>query len=194
VERPGYSTAGRFRPPSTALLEPLLAKFDQPIRHHPTLHNLVTQPAGNLSMDRWSHPPMAIRLRGKTGRRATEMCVTATVSPLQPHQKAVGQHDRHCMAMEARPAPALVLIPAHLSFNFPMEQLDRIPAMGMPASSPKVAAAGRLLHVYFRSSDCPRVARSPSSHPICRWAPLVMPQQRPAIHGLRSHPLVPCRH
>src|SRR5919109_2669965 len=55
----------------------------------------------------------------------------STLAQLQPEQKAVRQHHSSSMAVETRPQPALVLIPAQLTFGLFMELFDRIATMGI---------------------------------------------------------------
>lgn len=50
--------------------------------------------------------------RGKSAARAAPAAVLRALVPCAPHQKAVGQHDRHGMAVEPFPEAALVLLPA----------------------------------------------------------------------------------
>jgi hypothetical protein len=49
---------------------------------------------------------------GKRVAGATEPASSMPLPPLQPDEKAVGQHDGDCMTVKAWPQPALVLIPA----------------------------------------------------------------------------------
>src|SRR5262245_46308221 len=55
----------------------------------------------------------------------------ASLAQFQPHEKAVGQHHRDGMAVEAWPQAALIVIPPQFSFGFLMELLNRMPAMGI---------------------------------------------------------------
>src|SRR5262249_3975250 len=62
--------------------------------------------------------------RGRSGRgekgagRSAPRALLPALLPLQPHQKAIGQHDGDGMAMKPFPEPALVLIPAQQLFSF----------------------------------------------------------------------------
>jgi hypothetical protein len=64
---------------------------------------------------------------------------------LQPDQKAVGQHHGSGMAVEARPQPALIVLPAQLPCGLFLELFDRIATMCIARQLFQVAAAGRLL-------------------------------------------------
>src|SRR5262249_16149482 len=50
--------------------------------------------------------------------RSAPRALLPALLPLQPHQKAIGQHDGDGMAMKPFPEPALVLIPAQQLFSF----------------------------------------------------------------------------
>src|ERR671935_115409 len=67
---------------------------------------------------------------GKRGAGAPLPRVMVPLPPLQPDQKAIGQHDGHGMPMKPRPQPPLVLVPAHLALGLFMTRLDRMPPMG----------------------------------------------------------------
>src|ERR1041384_956585 len=49
---------------------------------------------------------------GKNAARGPRAAGVGTLVPFQPHQKAIRQHDRHSMPVEARPESALILVPA----------------------------------------------------------------------------------
>src|SRR5262249_47320288 len=58
------------------------------------------------------------RRGGKSAARSAPRALLPALLPLQPHQKAIGQHDGDGMAMKPFPEPALVLIPAQQLFSF----------------------------------------------------------------------------
>jgi hypothetical protein len=74
-------------------------------------------------------------LRRRSGRRGKRNTGTppapygASLPQLQPDQKAVGQHHRNSMPMEAGPQAPLILVPAHFPVGFFMELLHGIPPM-----------------------------------------------------------------
>src|SRR5438128_6870808 len=71
---------------------------------------------------------------GRGGKRvawATPICVALALPPLQPEQKAHGQHHCDRMPVKARPQPALILVPAQFLFGLLMQLLDGVPAMGV---------------------------------------------------------------
>src|SRR5918999_1916738 len=83
---------------------------------------------------RWIAGSVCRRRSGRGGKRvarATAPPGAAPVAQLHPDQEAVGQHDRDRMAMEARPQPPLILVPAHLTFGLFMGLFDGIPAVGL---------------------------------------------------------------
>src|SRR5712691_4876590 len=82
-------------------------------------------------MHRWQRTTPAIRPRGKRVAWATPVCVAMALPPLQPDQKAHGQHHRDCMPVKARPQSTLILVPAQLLFGLLMKLLDGVPAMGV---------------------------------------------------------------
>src|SRR6187200_2516986 len=74
------------------------------------------------------------RQSGRGGKRvawATPFALTVAVLQLQTRQKTHGQHDRHRMAVEARPQTALILIPTQLLFSFLMELLNSVTAVSI---------------------------------------------------------------
>jgi hypothetical protein len=108
-------------------------------------------------------------------------------------QKAVGQHDRGGVTVDARPQAPLILLPPHLSFGFFMELLHcvapmRITDQGFERGRDRQVAPGVCPLLWL----APR-ARSPSSQPTCRCPSLVTRQQHTARHFLRSQPVVPWR-
>jgi hypothetical protein len=70
---------------------------------------------------------------GRGGKRiagAAPPGVTGPFPPLQPDQKAIGQHDGGRVPMKPWPQATLVLIPAQLALGLLMKLLDRMPPMG----------------------------------------------------------------
>ena len=66
---------------------------------------------------------------GRGGKRvawATPICVALALPPLQPDQKAHGQHHCDRMPVKARPQPALILVPAQFLFGLLMQLLDGV--------------------------------------------------------------------
>jgi hypothetical protein len=83
---------------------------------------------------RWIAGNVRRRRSGRGGKRiagATAPSRSAPLAQLQPHQKAIGQHRRDRVAMEAGPQAALVLVPAALALGLLMALLDRVAAMGI---------------------------------------------------------------
>src|SRR5262249_5870992 len=54
-----------------------------------------------------------------------------SLAQFQPHEKAVGQHHRAGMAVEARPQPALILIPPQFPLGLLMKLLNGMPAVSI---------------------------------------------------------------
>src|SRR3954463_4353868 len=72
---------------------------------------------------------LTLRRSGRGGKSPAWPTRASALSalPLAPDQETVRQHHRRRMAMEARPQPPLVLIPAQLPFGLFMELLDPVP-------------------------------------------------------------------
>jgi hypothetical protein len=84
------------------------------------------------AISRWTAGHEGLRGSGRGGKRGTGATATelaASLAPLQPDQQTVGEHDRHSRPVEARPPPALVVIPTPLSLGRCMKLLHRLPAM-----------------------------------------------------------------
>src|SRR5215469_4597478 len=69
------------------------------------------------------------RRGGKSRPQASAHFALLALTHFQPHQKTIAQHDGDGMAMKAIPAPALILIPAQLSFGFLMILLHPVATM-----------------------------------------------------------------
>src|SRR5919106_926592 len=120
------------------------------------------------------------RRRGKGVPGTPGATLVSSVLPLQPDQEAVSQH--HCggVAVEAPPAPTLVLVPAQLSLGLFMELLNSIAAMG-------------ILHQFLQWSSGRQVApvvlvlswltsgRSFPKQPTFSYSPI--PGAPPAVQG-----------
>src|SRR5919201_2509852 len=83
---------------------------------------------------RWSSGSGARRRSGRGGKSGPQTAAplaSLPLPPFQPHQKTIAQHDGDGVAMEAIPAPSLILIPAQLGFGFLMILLDPVAAVGI---------------------------------------------------------------
>src|SRR5579883_2887422 len=97
-------------------------------------HSLAASMRSQSPISRWtagSDSRRRSRRGGKSPPRATRAGLFLPLSPFLPHQEAVGQHHAHRMAVEARPQPALVLIPAQEPLGLLMGLLHPVPAMGV---------------------------------------------------------------
>src|ERR671919_1558579 len=120
------------------------------------------------------------RRRGKGVPGTPGATLVSSVLHLQPDQEAVSQH--HCggVAVEAPPAPTLVLVPAQLSLGLFMELLNSMAAMG-------------ILHQFLQWSSGRQVApvvlvlswltsgRSFPKQPTFSYSPI--PGAPPAVQG-----------
>src|SRR5262249_19795511 len=92
---------------------------------------------------------------GKRPARATTPALLLPLLPLPPHQVAVGQHHRHCVPVEPRPQPPLVLVPAQQPLGLLVGPLHPVPPV-------------RVLHHRHQG------------HPRPEVAPVVLPAPLPA--------------
>src|SRR3954462_10874411 len=107
----------RSRPPVERLI--LLCQLSRNAFGHghelsrePLLGSLKAKPIGDLAMHLRYRRPTRTRTWGKGAGGPARGGSLLSLPPLLPHQEAVRQHHRHRMAMEARPQPALILVPA----------------------------------------------------------------------------------
>src|SRR5207302_6518441 len=68
---------------------------------------------------------------GKSPPRTSRAGSRLSLMPLLPDQKTVRQHHAHRMAVEARPVPALVLVPPEQFLGFLMKLLHPVPSVGI---------------------------------------------------------------
>src|ERR671914_1233159 len=95
-------------------------------------HQRTAWRRSHRATSRWIAGSECLRGSGRGGKRGTGATTTGLAVPLaqfQPDQKAVGEHDRHGMPVEARPEATLIVIPPQLSLGLFMKLLHRIPAM-----------------------------------------------------------------
>src|SRR3954452_23832761 len=110
--------------------------------------------------------PTSIRTWGERAPWSARAGSLLSLSPLLPHQEAVRQHHGYRMAVEARPQPALVLVPAQQPLGLLMILLHPVPPMGVfhqphqRHSRPEVAPVVSPLAIGVILADQP--ARSPS--------------------------------
>src|SRR5215472_7030248 len=97
-------------------------------------HSLAASRRSQSPISRWTSGSDIRRRSGRGGKsppRATREGSFLPLLPFLPHQEAVGQHHAHRMAVEARPQPALVLVPAQQPLGFLMVLLHPVPTMGV---------------------------------------------------------------
>src|SRR5918911_536170 len=95
-------------------------------------HHCTAWWRSHRATSRWTAGSERLHGSGRGGNRvagATLAGLAAALAHLQPGQKAVGQHPRDRVPVEAGPEAALVLVPSHLPFGLLMERLDGIPPM-----------------------------------------------------------------
>jgi hypothetical protein len=146
---------------------------------------------------RWMASRVRRRRSGRGGKRvawATSASRSAPLAQLEPDQEAVSQHHGYRMPMEAGPQPPLRLIPAQLAFGLFMERLDGIPPLGIAGQLFQGGRGRQSAPVILACLGWPRVARSPSGQPTCRWPSRGTRQQRMATTFFRRHSVEPCRH
>src|SRR3954467_13700833 len=151
--------------------------------------------------------PTAIRTWGERAPWPARAGSLLSSSPLVPHQEAVRQHDGHRMAVEARPQPALVLVPPQQPLGLLMILLHPVPPMGVfhqplkrhvrPESAPVVPplAIGGVLTDQPAHLAAPRRGHPPGpqgdelpAHPA--WAPLPPGDRPPRPRRLRPDQLI----
>src|SRR6266511_3744603 len=120
------------------------------------------------------------RRGGKRVARTTTMWLAAPLPPLQPDQKAVGQHHRDRVPMKPQPQAALVLIPAHFLFGLLVALFHRIPAMGIAGQLFQHRGGRQITPVGFPLLRL--ASRGPFAYQPAH-VPLAIAGDAPALHG-----------
>src|SRR5215470_10829334 len=158
-------------------------------------HSLAASRRSQSPICRWTSGSDIRRRSGRGGKsppRATRAGPFLPLAPFLPHQEAVGQHHAHRMAVEPRPQPALVLVPAQEPLGLLMVLLHPVPPVRVFDQAlqgyirPEVAPVVPPLAIGGILADQP--ARSPSPR---RGHPPGAKGDEPAAHPTPT-PLPPC--
>src|SRR5713226_900289 len=83
---------------------------------------------------RWMDASERRRLSGRGGKgsaRASALRLSLALTPLQPDQETVTEHDQVRIAMKAMPQASLVLIPAEQTLGLFVKLLDPVAPVGV---------------------------------------------------------------